>query len=85
MRQAPHSDLTDELIRRRAYEISQTEGAGTAEANWRRAEEELRAGSGRDPHALAPAVNGDDLRAGREPVRLPLEIASPETFAGDTE
>lgn len=32
----------DEPVRRRAYELSQGEDAGTPEENWRRAEEELR-------------------------------------------
>ena len=37
------SDAPDEeAIRRRAYEISQREDAGSDEENWRRAEAELR-------------------------------------------
>ena len=35
-------EVTDEMIRERAHEISQKEGAGTPEENWRRAEQELR-------------------------------------------
>lgn len=35
-------EVTDEMIRNRAHEISQEEGAGTPEENWRRAERELR-------------------------------------------
>lgn len=38
----PHGD--EDAIARRAYEISQSEHSGTAEENWRRAEEELRGG-----------------------------------------
>jgi hypothetical protein len=33
--------LTDDVVRERAYEISQRPGAGTAEENWRRAVQEL--------------------------------------------
>jgi hypothetical protein len=32
----------EEAIRRRAYEISQSEHGGTAEENWERAEREVR-------------------------------------------
>lgn len=37
-------EVTEELIRRRAYEISQGEDAGTPEENWRRAEQDVRGG-----------------------------------------
>jgi len=36
------SNVDEEAVRRRAYELSQENGGGTAEDNWRRAEEELR-------------------------------------------
>jgi hypothetical protein len=36
----------DEPVRRRAYELSQGEDAGTPEENWLRAEEELRGRTG---------------------------------------
>ena len=35
--------LDEHAIRSRAYEISQSQGAGTPEENWHRAEQELRA------------------------------------------
>jgi hypothetical protein len=35
---------TREEIEQRAYELSQSENAGTPEENWRRAEQELRGG-----------------------------------------
>jgi hypothetical protein len=35
------SPAVDEEIRRRAYEISQSEGSGTPEENWHRAEREV--------------------------------------------
>ncbi len=37
-----NGDVDEEQIRRRAYEISQSEAAGTPEENWSRAEQELR-------------------------------------------
>ena len=37
----PAGDDRQERIRRRAYEISQQEDAGTPEENWQRAEREL--------------------------------------------
>jgi hypothetical protein len=42
--QAPADDdaAREQAIRRRAYEISQSEDAGTPEENWERAERELR-------------------------------------------
>lgn len=36
------SEITDEMIAKRAYKISQSEDAGTPEENWERAERELR-------------------------------------------
>ena len=38
-------DDQDEAVRRRAYELSQSEDSGTDEENWLRAEQELRGGS----------------------------------------
>lgn len=35
-------EISEEVIAKRAYEISQTEEAGTSEENWARAEHELR-------------------------------------------
>lgn len=35
-------EVTEEMIRKRAHEISEEEGEGTPEENWRRAEQELR-------------------------------------------
>jgi hypothetical protein len=49
--QAPPSDddtITDEQIAARAYEISQSEDAGSDEENWARAERKLRS-----PHEKA--------------------------------
>jgi Protein of unknown function (DUF2934) len=37
------SDAVTQLIRDRAYEISESEDSGTPEENWARAESELRA------------------------------------------
>ena len=46
----PAPDGVDEqAIRRRAYEISQSEDAGTPEENWARAERELAGGSASQP------------------------------------
>jgi DUF2934 family protein len=42
----------EERIRRRAYEISQQEDAGTPEENWQRAERELSDLEGADSIAL---------------------------------
>ena len=39
------SEVTEEQIRHRAYEISQGPDGGTEEENWIRAEQELRNGS----------------------------------------
>jgi hypothetical protein len=39
-------DDLEERIRRRAYEISQSDQSGTDEENWRRAEQEVREQSG---------------------------------------
>jgi hypothetical protein len=39
---ATGQEITEEDIRRRAYEISQEQGAGDDEENWLRAERELR-------------------------------------------
>ena len=36
------ADRFEELIRRRAFEMSEADNAGTAEYNWLRAERELR-------------------------------------------
>jgi lysozyme family protein len=43
--QARHggSGVIDEMIRERAYEISQSDDAGSAEENWERAVREIRA------------------------------------------
>jgi len=48
----PAPDDREERIRRRAYEISQQEDAGTPEENWQRAERELTDLEGRDSLAL---------------------------------
>lgn len=37
----PKDEVTDEIIAKRAYEISQSEEAGTPEENWERAKREL--------------------------------------------
>ena len=39
----------EDAIARRAYEISQSEEAGTPEENWQRAEHQLRGEPGADP------------------------------------
>lgn len=56
-----HAGFTEEDVRRRAYEISLQSGAGTADANWLRAVDELRA-----ERAAAAAANS---RGGTEPER----------------
>jgi hypothetical protein len=48
----PAGDDREERIRRRAYEISQQEDAGTPEENWQRAERELEDLEGGDSIAL---------------------------------
>ena len=40
------TNITDEQIRARAYEISQGPDGGTEEENWMRAEQELRGENG---------------------------------------
>jgi hypothetical protein len=39
----PEESVTDEMIAKRAYELSQSEEGGTPEENWAQAERELRA------------------------------------------
>jgi hypothetical protein len=41
----PAGEITDEMIAKRAYEISQSDEAGMSEENWERAERELREGT----------------------------------------
>jgi len=48
----PAGDDREERIRRRAYEISQQQDAGTPEENWQRAERELEDLEGGDSIAL---------------------------------
>jgi len=48
----PEPDDRQERIRRRAYEISQQQDAGTPEENWQRAERELDDLEGSDSIAL---------------------------------
>jgi hypothetical protein len=50
----PASEITDEMIAKRAYEISQSDQAGTSEENWERAERELREGQVAPPETPAP-------------------------------
>jgi len=50
-----------EAVRRRAFEISQGEDAGTPEENWLRAEEELRR-----PGVLEDATRREESEAARE-------------------
>jgi len=59
----PGSGVTDEDIRRRAYEISQGPDPGTPEENWHRAVEELV--HGRAPHDTG-RLTGDPESAGIE-------------------
>ena len=47
MTTAPTGTLSDTA--RRAYEISQSDEAGTPEENWQRAEHQLRGEAGADP------------------------------------
>jgi hypothetical protein len=47
-------EITDEMIAKRAYEISQSDQAGTPEENWERAERELREGQVAPPETRAP-------------------------------
>jgi hypothetical protein len=56
---AEHEQVADEAIARRAYEISQSDGSGSDDENWRRAEEELRAGSG--PWAKTSSGDADEI------------------------
>jgi hypothetical protein len=67
------SGITDERIRERAYEISIREDAGTPEENWRRAEQELRSGTGGGPSGGADAAP----TAGDEPSEDLPGAASP--------
>jgi hypothetical protein len=41
--QASEGDTREQAVRRRAYDISESEDAGTAEQNWERAEREIDA------------------------------------------
>jgi hypothetical protein len=60
MSEAETTEITEEQIRHRAYEISQGPDAGTEEENWIRAEQELRSatnssnGSSEAPGSEAP-------------------------------
>lgn len=47
--------VNEDLIRRRAYEISQSAEGGTPEENWERAERELRDEARATPPGEAPA------------------------------
>jgi hypothetical protein len=49
----PVEEVDDEMIARRAYEISQSDDAGTSEENWERATRELHEGVGTMPEAPA--------------------------------
>ncbi len=50
----PVEGITDELIARHAYEISESPDSGTPEENWERAERELREGRAGSPGMAAP-------------------------------
>jgi len=58
--QAERHEVGHDAIARRAYEISQTDEAGTPEENWQRAERELR-GAGAEPSSepWAKTSSGD--------------------------
>ena len=59
------TSVTDDQIRQRAYEISLGEDSGTADENWRRAEQEIRGGG--DPGASGGAdvgIGGVDVGVG---------------------
>jgi hypothetical protein len=51
------SGVIDEMIRQRAYEISQGPEAGTSEENWARARAELHGELEREAHEAAQEPN----------------------------
>ncbi len=53
--------IDEEAIRRRAYELSQEEGAGDEHENWRRAERELRGESDGEPWAKTSSGDADSV------------------------
>ena len=54
-------EIEEEAIRRRAFELSQEEGASTAEENWKRAERELRGPSEGEPWAKTSSGDADSI------------------------
>ena len=54
-------EIDEEAIRRRAFELSQEEGAGSAEENWNRAERELRRPSEGEPWAKTSSGDADSI------------------------
>jgi hypothetical protein len=51
----------EEAIRERAYELSQEEGAGSAEDNWERAAREVRGPSEGGPWAKTSSGDADSI------------------------
>ena len=54
-------EIDEEAIRRRAYEISEREDAGSAPENWERAERELRGEDGAGPWAKTSSGDADNV------------------------
>jgi len=54
-------EVDEEAIRRRAYELSREEGAGSPEENWERAERELRGASEGEPWAKTSSGDADSV------------------------
>ena len=54
-------EIDEEAIRRRAYELSKEEGAGSPEENWERAERELHGTSEGEPWAKTSSGDGDSV------------------------
>jgi Protein of unknown function (DUF2934) len=54
-------EIDEEAIRRRAYELSREDGAGSADENWERAERELRRPSEDGPWAKTSSGDADSV------------------------
>jgi hypothetical protein len=57
----PRSDIDEDAVRRRAYEISQRDDAGSEQENWERAERELEGESGSGPWAKTSSGDADSI------------------------
>ena len=54
-------EIDEEAIRRRAFELSQEEGASTAEENWKCAERELSRACEGEPWAKTSSGDADSI------------------------